>query len=134
MTREELRQACLERLDSCALEHPCGHQGKLAARYVLRTSGQGETIELMFEKGPKSPPNLWVAEQLVIGLLADPTFEFRHAPAAALFMVKGKDGQPQYGRHAGLKPMKQLSHIDLVCFRINTIGQLDRILNHIIER
>lgn len=33
MTREELRQACLERLVACALEHPCGHQGKLCLEY-----------------------------------------------------------------------------------------------------
>jgi len=51
MTRDELRQACLERLDERAMEHPSGHQGKLAARYVLHTQ-RADAVELMFEKGP----------------------------------------------------------------------------------
>lgn len=55
MTRDELRQAILSKLDACAMEHPCRHQGKLAARYLMHTQKSGP-VELMFEKGPTSAP------------------------------------------------------------------------------
>ncbi|RBI68990.1 hypothetical protein DQW77_16060 [Roseovarius sp. TE539] len=133
MTRDELRQACLARLDERAEEHPCGHQGKLAARYVLhgRTAG---AVELMFEKGPRSAPNLWVAEWFVDHLVAEGSLEFRHAPSSAVFATRGANGKRQYGRHSALKVMNQLSDADLVCFRINTLGDLDRILDHLSMR
>lgn len=130
MTRDELRQAILQRLDRCALEHPRGHQRKLAARYLMHTP-KGGAVELMFEKGPASAPNLWVAERYVAELLEDGAFEFRRAPASALFTTRGKDGKAQYGRHAALKSMRELSHADLVCIRLATLGELDRILEHI---
>lgn len=60
MNREEFKLACLAILDGVASEHPAGHQGKLAARYLLRTGG-GAAIELLFEKGPNTPPNLWLS-------------------------------------------------------------------------
>lgn len=49
MDRDQLKHNCLERLDAGAIEHPTGHQGKLAARYLLRR-GDGDRVELMFEK------------------------------------------------------------------------------------
>jgi len=130
MNRDELRSGCLARLNERAIEHPSGHQGKLAARYLMRRSG-GDAAELMFEKGPKSPPKLWVAKRFVHAMLSDESLEFRFAPAAALFTANGKDGKPVYGRHSALKPMKQLAHTDLICFRINTLGDLEKILEHI---
>lgn len=130
MTRDELRSDCLARLEERTIEHPSGHQGKLAARYLMRRPN-GDVAELMFEKGQKSATNLWVAEKYVTELLADGSFEFRHAPAKTLFTTKGSKGQLNYGRHSALKPMKQLGHADLICFRINTPGELDRILDHL---
>ncbi|WP_245582975.1 hypothetical protein [Sediminimonas qiaohouensis] len=115
MTREELRRACLMRLDECAMEHPLGHQGNKVARYVLR-SKTGNAAELMFEKGPGSPPNLWVLEQRVADLLEQPGLELRHSPASTLFASRASNGTPRYGRHSALKPMKQLAHADLICF------------------
>jgi hypothetical protein len=132
MTREELRKGCLERLDKHALEHPAGHQGKLAARYLLRCSN-GDVAELMFEKGPNSVTNLWVAERRVSQLLEKPELQFRYAPASALFVSKDKDGKPKYGRHSALKPMNELAFEDLVCFRISTLGELDRILDYLAD-
>ncbi len=130
MTREDLRKACLAVLDERSMEHPAGHQGKLAARYLLRCSN-GDAAELMFEKGPTSAPNLWVAERRVADLLKSPELQFRHAPASALFVSSGKDGKARYGRHSALKSMKELAFEDLVCFRITTLGELDRILDHV---
>ncbi len=60
--RDDLKRACLAALDAVALEHPAGHQGKLAARYVLHTR-RSEAIELMFEKGPKTPAHLWMGRE-----------------------------------------------------------------------
>ena len=130
MTKDELRRAILHRLDEVAVEHPAGHQGVYAARYLMRTR-QGGSVELMFQKGLNSPPNLWVVERFVAELLDDETFEFRRSPASALFTTKGKDGEPNYGRHSALKTMTQLSHADLVCIRLSTLGELDRIIQHI---
>ena len=130
MNRDELRSASLARLEERTIEHPSGHQGKLAARYLMRRLN-GDVAELMFEKGPKSATNLWVAEKYVTELLADGAFEFRHAPAKALFTTTGANGQLNYGRHSALRPMKQLGHADLIFFRINTVDELDRILEHL---
>ena len=128
MTRDELRKGCLDRLNERAVEHPAGHQGKLAARYVIRCSS-GDITSLMFEKGPNSATNLWVAEHRVSELLQEPELQFRHAPASTLFVSQVRDGNPTYGRHSALKPMKELAFEDLVCFRISTLGELDRILD-----
>ncbi|MET4103449.1 hypothetical protein ABIE58_002890 [Roseovarius sp. MBR-78] len=130
MTRDELRQACIERLDERAMEHPSGHQGKLAARYLLHTPS-ADAVELMFEKGPRSALNLWVAERFVDNLVAEGSLEYRHAPSSVLFATKGANGKRRYGRHSALKVMNQLSHADLVCFRIKKLADLDRTLDHL---
>jgi hypothetical protein len=59
MTREELKRACLGILDLMCIEHPAGHQSKLAARYVI-VAPDGERIGLMFEKASTAPANLWM--------------------------------------------------------------------------
>lgn len=130
MNGEELKRRCLACLEGRAMEHPSGHQGKLASRYVLRC-GDGDVAELMFEKGPKTAANLWVAHRRVAELIGEAGLTFRHAPAAALLTMKGKNGTPIYGRHSALKPMRELRHADLICFRISTLGELDRILDHV---
>lgn len=109
MDREELKQACLERLEAVAIEHPSGHQGKLAARYLLRCR-DGDRAEVMFEKGPKTPANLWMAHKRAVDLITDPGLHFQSSPASALFSNKGSNGKPTYGRHSALKcirPLKQ---------------------------
>lgn len=117
MASEELKRHCLARLNERAMEHPSGHQGQLAARFLLKRS-DGDVVELMFEKGPKSPPNLWVANNRVGGLIEQSGLQFRLSPASILFTKKGSNGKPLYGRHSALKPMQELGHSDLVCFRI----------------
>lgn len=127
MDREELKLACLERLEAVAIEHPSGHQGKLAARYLLRCR-DGDRAELMFEKDPKTPANLWVAHKRVAGLIAEPGLHFQSSPASALFSSKGTNGKPIYGRHSALKSMRELENADLICFRIASVYELERIL------
>lgn len=133
MDRATLKLECLERLDALAIEHPAGHQGKLAARYLLRCSN-GDRAEVMFEKGPKTPANLWVAHKRVVGLISEPGLEYRLSPASGLCATKGANGKPIYGRHSALKPMRELGHTDLACFRVNSVSELGRILDHLQER
>lgn len=121
MDRAEFKRACLNLLDEVAIEHPAGHQGAYAARYILRSEA-GLPIALMFEKGLRTPAHLWVATrhlpfQLPEGVKA------REYPAAALYRP-ADDGEKAYGRHAGLKAMRELANIDLVRLTVETVGQL----------
>jgi len=129
MTRETLKRACLAALDKVAIEHGVGHQGKLAARYVLR--GQdGTAIELMFEKGPNRPANLWMTQRAGQALV-DQGIRTRYSAAAATNATLDANGKPRYGRHSALKPMRQLAHADLLCFTIEREMELLRILDHL---
>jgi hypothetical protein len=102
LSREELRSACLNLLDRRAVEHPAGHQGKLAARYVL-VSTSGERIGMMFEKGERARPLLWVERRHVPDLV-DSDIEARVSLASSLYQDAEGGGQPSYGRHSALKP------------------------------
>lgn len=126
LDRQALKAACIEMLDRCAVEHPAGHQGKLAARYVLRNT-QGDRIELMFEKGEKTPPHLWIEKCFGAGL-SDTDIVSRDYPASALFMSAEPDAKPTYGRHAALKPMRALAHADLVRLTIDRTSQMEAVL------
>ena len=130
MDRQELKRQCLLHLDACTSEHPAGHQGTLAARYLLRRPG-GDVIELMFEKGAKTPANLWVAHRRAVRLLIEPGLHFQSSPASALYAKKGTNGKPIYGRHSALKPMRELVHADLICFSITAVDELERILGQL---
>lgn len=129
--RATLKLACLRQLDARAIEHPAGHQGKLAARYLLRSSG-GEGIELMFEKGPNSSANLWVLRRFA-EVIQDFGVAVRHSPAALLYQQKDAAGKPQYGRHSALKPMRQLVNADLVCFSIEHETEIERMLTDLAQ-
>ncbi|MBZ8117371.1 hypothetical protein KUD11_01785 [Roseovarius sp. LXJ103] len=130
MNAEQLKAACLQRLDQRVAEHPAGHQGKLAARYLIRAR-DGDAIEIMFEKGPRGPANLWVEASRVSAFLEHTDLCHRLAPAATLYAVKGANGKPVYGRHSALKSMRDLAHADLVCIRIEALTELDRFLDHL---
>lgn len=125
-TRDDLKRQCLAALDAAAIEHPAGHQGKLAARYILRTQA-GEGIEMMFEKGPARPANLWMNEKYA-ERLCDGSVPFRRSPAVGLYAASDSDSPVRYGRHSALKPMRDLANADLVCFTIEREGQLEALL------
>lgn len=108
--------------------HPAGHQTKLAARYVL-VCKNGERIALMFDKGPASPANLWMlaanaARIEHIGLLRC------DYPATDLYIRTDESGEPLYGRHSALRPMRELANADLVRFEIERISQLQSIITY----
>ena len=127
VTQSELKAACLALLDKAAVKHPAGHQGKLAARYVLR-AGSDERIGLMFEKSEKTKAYLWIEKRFADGLVSR-DIDHRCYPANELYKA-AKDGEkPAYGRHAGLKAMRDLANADLVRFEIVRLEQLETILS-----
>lgn len=130
MNRVALKLKCLELLDEVAFEHPAGHQGKLAARYLLRCSN-GDRAELMFEKGEKTPASLWVAHKRVVGLISKPGLHFHSSPTSILFASESPSGRPTYGRHSALKSMRELGNGDLICFKITRTEELEYILEHL---
>ncbi|MCZ0963875.1 hypothetical protein [Paracoccus benzoatiresistens] len=129
LSRSELKAACLALLDAAAIEHPAGHQGKLAARYLLRTEAN-ERIGLMFEKDERTKANLWVDQAFVRELL-DSDIEQRTYLASSLYRSEVPGGKQTYGRHAALKAMRDLAHADLVRFTISEPDQLQWILDHL---
>lgn len=126
IARADLKACCLDILDSVAMEHPSGHQGKLVARYVLRTVS-GERIGLMFEKSKKAKPNLWVELRFAKELL-DLNISFIISQASSLYQQDKATGRIIYGRHAAIKAMRDLANADLVRFTIADITQLQIIL------
>lgn len=129
MSREELKLACLALLDDAAVEHPSGHQGKSAARYILRSEND-DRIELMFEKGENSRANLWVAKSFARDLM-NLGIECKEYSASDLNR-EVEPGKPRrYGRHAALKQMRDLAHADLVRFTVENIGQMQLIIERL---
>lgn len=126
--REELKGRCLAVLDSAAVEHPAGHS-KLAARYVFRNLDD-DRIELMFEKAGNSRANLWLAFDR-IGDLSTLDVEARVYRASELYQSSEPGGKVVYGRHAALKPMRDLANVDLVRFTIDRVEQLEMILSRL---
>lgn len=123
--RRALKDQCLAILGSVAIEHPSGHS-KLAARYVLR-SEDGNRIELMFEKGPQCPANLWVARSKAEELL-NLGIEYHAYEASALYKADDEKLKRHYGRHSALKVMRDLANADLCRFTIERPDQLKEIL------
>lgn len=123
---KNLKRAVVMRLDREAKKHSRGHQASYANRYSMR-SADGMLVELMFEKGEKSPANLWVRQDFVQELL-DSHIPFTPSPASKLYQLVSKTGEKQYGRHSALEDMMQLGKADLVCFDLRDMADLDLIL------
>ena len=125
-TRSELKVACLSLLEQVATVHPAGHQGKLAARYVLRPQSD-ERIGLMFEKSEKTKALLWLARSHARNLL-EADVEFRVSLASSLYQETEPGGPRPYGRHAALKSMRDLANIDLVRLTIDRVDQMQFVI------
>lgn len=126
MSRAELKVACLELLDRVALEHPAGHQGKLAARYIMR-SVNDDRVSMMFEKNEKTKPHLWIDHRFARGLM-DAEIEFRVSLASSLYQAAEPGKKPLYGRHAALRSMRDMANVDLVRFTIDRLEQMQMVL------
>lgn len=128
LEREKLKDSCLAILDIEGIEHPAGHS-KLVARYILRSENDNR-IELMFERDEKSRANLWLSKAHAQGLLGS-GIEQRSYPASDLYQRQEGGNKEVYGRHAGLKVMRDLAHTDLERFTLTSSDQMMKIIRHL---
>lgn len=123
--RAIIKSAAVVLLDALGEEHPLGHQNVYARRYTVSAPG-GQPLEVMFEQGTKSPPNVWVHAKAAGGLRGKPS------PASKLRGEIGKDGRPVYGRHSALEKMPQLGEADLICLAPTSLAELGEILDQLL--
>lgn len=123
--RTTIKSAAVALLDTLAEEHGLGHQDVYARRYTITASG-GQPLEVMFERGPKGPPNFWIHAKTAGSLRGKPS------PASKLWSEIGKDGKPNYGRHSALEKMPQLGAADLICLAPASLAELGEILDQLL--
>jgi hypothetical protein len=129
--RALVKRALVALLDELADEHPAGHQPGYAARYVL-TTDDGTQLEIMIEKGERSPPNVWMLRKAGAGLQRS-GISAKTSPKSKLGTKIASNGKPAYGRHTGLRPMDQLAGEDLVYFVPENLTQVGSIIDHLLR-
>lgn len=128
--RAMIKSAAVALLDALGEEHALKHQDSKARRYTLTASG-GTPLEVMFQRDPESPPNLWVLGS-VAGALIGGAIPQKPSPVSKLRTEVGKDGRPVYGRHSALEKMPQLGEADLICFAPTNFAELGEILDQLL--
>jgi predicted unusual protein kinase regulating ubiquinone biosynthesis (AarF/ABC1/UbiB family) len=109
-------------LDQAGREHRSKHQGAYANRYIIHVMG-GVPFEVMYEKGSRSPPNIWCLAKVsnhVSGVDCEIDFADR---------LWAKPGE--YGRHSALEQMSQLANADLAKFLPKTLTDVRTIIDAI---
>lgn len=124
--RMQLKKSIIGLLDGVGREHPSGHQGAYANRYVVSAAG-GRPVEVMFEKSERVPANIWCPAG-VAKLVPD--VPMKMSLKASLWQFK--NGEKQYGRHSGLRAMPQLAEADLVKFQPETLEQARKVIDAIL--
>lgn len=109
-------------LDQAGREHRSKHQPSKANRYVIGVTG-GYPFQVMYEKGAKSPPNIWCLAKIADHVTG---VECEIDRADRLRQVPG-----QYGRHSALEHMPQLANADLVKFVPKTLTDVRTIIDAI---
>jgi len=109
-------------LDQAGREHASKHQPSKANRYVIQVMG-GFPFQVMFEKGAKSPPNIWCLANVANHVTG---IECEIDRADRLRQVPG-----QYGRHSALEQMPQLANADLAKFVPKTLTDVRAIIDAI---
>lgn len=109
-------------LDQAGREHRSKHQGTYANRYVIHVMG-GVSFEVMYEKGAKSPPNIWCLAKVADHVSG---VDREIDSAERLRQVPG-----QYGRHSALEHMPQLANADLAKFVPKTLTEVRTIIDTI---
>lgn len=126
--RSTLKDVAERALDLLAEEHPLGHQASKARRYVLRT--RSGTMELMIQRDPQSPINIWMLQDRAAGLIGK-TMKPSFSPSSKLYKVHGSGGKLNYGRHSALEKMPELGLADLVYFAPKDFTELGIILDYL---
>ena len=127
--RALVKRAVVALLNEIADEHSAGHQDEYAARYVL-TTADASVLEILVEKGPKSPTNIWVLEKAG-RRLRQQGVSFKLSPKSKLWSKQGTNGST-YGRHSGLLKLDQLRDEDLMCLAPENLEQLGTIVDHLL--
>lgn len=128
--RAMIKSAAVALLDALGREHPLKHQDSKARRYTLAAPG-GAPLEIMFQRDPESPPNLWVAARAAGHLIGGPIPQ-KPSPVSKLRSEIGKDGRPVYGRHSALEKMPLLGEAELICFAPTNLAELGEILDQLL--
>lgn len=128
-SRAHLKAACVALLNERATEHPAGHQSIYVARYVM-AGASGARIAMMFEKGDRSPAHLWM-ELRFARALSTAEVALRVYPASALYLGDQQGREPAYGRHAGLKSMRELANADLARLTVESATQFAVVLDRV---
>ncbi len=109
-------------LDQAGREHASKHQPSKANRYVIGVTG-GFPFQVMFEKGARTPPNIWCLANVANHVTA---IKCEIDRADRLRQVPG-----QYGRHGALEQMPQLANADLAKFVPKTLTDVRAIIDAI---
>lgn len=109
-------------LDQAGREHRSKHQGVYANRYVIQVMG-GVPFEVMYEKGAKTPPNIWCLAKIADHVTG---VECELDRADRLRQIPGR-----YGRHSALEHMPQLANADLAKFVPKTLTEVRAIIDSI---
>lgn len=109
-------------LDQAGREHASKHQPSKANRYVIGVTG-GFPFQVMYEKGAKTPPNIWCLANVADHVTG---VECEIDRADRLRQVPG-----QYGRHSALEHMPQLANADLAKFVPKTLIEVRTIIDAI---
>lgn len=128
--RTMIKLAAVALLDALGEEHALKHQDSKARRYTVASPG-GASLEVMFQRDPERPPNLWVLAKAAGRLVGGPIPQ-KPSPASKLRSKIGKNGRPDYGRHSALEKMPQLGEADLICFAPTNLAELGQILDQLL--
>lgn len=109
-------------LDQAGREHSSNHQPSKANRYVIGVTG-GFPFQVMYEKGAKTPPNIWCLAKVADHVTG---VDWEIDRADRLQQVPD-----QYGRHSALEQMPQLANADLAKFVPKTLTDVRAIIDAI---
>lgn len=123
--RAKRKNELLALFDTFAVEHSSGHQPVKLNRYAIEGSG----LCFAFEKNYSSPANIWCpikVKDFVSGVKKN-----RESPSSELWKFYNAKGELMYGRHGGLKKMKELRDADLIVFSTETSEEGKRVVEAI---
>lgn len=122
--RAKRKKELLALFDTFAVEHSSGHQPVKLNRYAIEGSG----LCFAFEKNYSSPANIWCpikVKDFASGV------KNKESLSSELWKFNPVKGKIEYGRHWGLKKMKELRDADLIVFSPETSEEGKRVVEAI---
>ena len=121
---EKLIKELLDLFDTFAVEHSVGHQPDKLNRYAIK----GSRLCFAFEKNLSTQVNIWCpikVKDFVSGI------KNKESLSSELWKFNPVKGKIEYGRHSGLKAMKELRDADLIVFSPETSEEGERVVEAI---